>query len=312
MKIEDFSARPGLGVLLKVMAIFLFTCMSAMIKAVSDDVPAGEAVFFRSFFAIPVILVWLAQRGQLSVGLIPVSPMGHFWRGVFGTTGMGLTFFGLGLLPLPEVTAIGFATPIFTVILGALMLGERVRLIRVGAVIVGLVGVLIILWPRFGGDGSYERAATIGAIAILVATMMRSLVQVHLRQLVQKEHTAAIVFYFSATASVLSLITLPFGWVVPQGEVLVLLVSAGVVGGIAQIFVTSSYRFGTVSMLAPYDYTSMLFAIVLGYVLFDEVATVNMLAGAALVIAAGALVIWRERQLGIERAKARAVSYPKA
>ncbi len=311
MKVEDFSARPGLGVLLKVMAIFLFTCMSAIIKAVSDDVPAGEAVFFRSFFAIPVILVWLAQRGQLSVGLIAKNPMGHFWRGLFGTTAMGLTFTGLGLLPLPEVTAIGFATPIFTVILGALMLGERIRLIRVGAVVIGLLGVLIILWPRFGAGESYERAATIGAIAILVATMMRSLVQVHLRQLVQSEHTAAIVFYFSATASVLSLLTLPFGWVVPHGQTLLLLVSAGLVGGVAQIFVTSSYRFGTVSMLAPYDYTSMLFAIVLGYFLFGEVATIHMLLGAALVITAGALVIWRERQLGLERAKVRSVTDPK-
>lgn len=296
MKVEDYSARPGLGILLKLMAIFLFTCMSAIVKAVSDDVPAGEAVFFRSFFAIPVILLWLAQQGQLRIGLVPVSPMGHFWRGLFGTMAMGLTFTGLGLLPLPEVTAIGFATPIFTVVLAAVMLGERIRLLRVSAVVIGLVGVLIILWPRFAGGASYDQAATIGAIVILLATLMRSLVQVHLRQLVQSEHTAAIVFYFSATASVLSLLTAPFGWVVPQGETLVLLISAGVVGGMAQIFITSSYRFGTVSMLAPYDYTSMLFAIVLGYVLFGEVATVNMLAGAALVIAAGALVIWRERQ----------------
>ena len=82
MKVEDFSARPGLGVLLKIMAIFLFTCMSAIVKAVSDDVPSGQAVFFRSFFAIPVILAWLAQRGQLRVGLVPINPMGHFWRGL--------------------------------------------------------------------------------------------------------------------------------------------------------------------------------------------------------------------------------------
>jgi drug/metabolite transporter (DMT)-like permease len=311
VKVEDYSAKPGLGILLKVLAIFLFTCMSAIVKAVSDDVPSGQAVFFRSFFAIPVILAWLAQRGQLRVGLVPINPMGHFWRGLFGTMAMGLTFTGLGLLPLPEVTAIGFATPIFTVILAALMLGERIRLLRVSAVVVGLVGVLIILWPRFEGGDSYDRAATLGAVIILAATLMRSLVQVHLRQLVQSEHTAAIVFYFSVTASVLSLLTLPFGWVVPRGETLVLLVAAGVVGGIAQILVTSSYRFGTVSMLAPYDYTSMIFAIVLGYVLFGEVATLHMLLGAALVIAAGGLVIWRERQLGMERAKVRSVTDPK-
>ena len=312
MKVEDFSARPALGVGLKVLAIFLFTTMSALIKATADDVPAGEAVFFRSFFAIPVILIWLIQRGQLSHGLKPVSPMGHVWRGLFGTTAMGLTFMGLGLLPLPEVTAIGFATPIFTVALAAVLLGEKIRLIRVTAVGMGLLGVMIILWPRFTSIGTMEQTATIGALLILIATMMRSLVQIHIRQLVQTEHTAAIVFYFSVTASLLSLLTIPFGWVVPDAETVALLITAGLIGGVAQILVTSAYRYGSASMLAPYAYTSMLFAIVSGYVFFGELPTMVMLAGASLVIIAGALVILRERQLGLERGKVRSVTDPKA
>lgn len=310
-KVEDFSARPATGVALKVMAIMLFVGMSAIIKATAEDVPAGQAVFFRSFFAIPVILIWLVQRGQLSVGLKAKNPMGHIWRGLFGTSAMGLTFAGLGLLPLPEVTAIGFATPIFTVLLAAVMLGERIRLFRISAVAIGLVGVIIILWPRFGG-AQMDNAATLGAMLILGATLLRALVQVHLRQLVQNEHTAAIVFYFSVTASCLALLTLPFGWVIPSAQTLGLLILAGIIGGVAQIFVTSAYRFGSVSMLAPYDYTSMLFAIILGYFLFDELPTAMMLAGSALVIVAGVLVIWRERQLGMERAKVRAVSDPKS
>ncbi|MEP3688247.1 MAG: DMT family transporter [Sulfitobacter dubius] len=312
MKVDDFSARPALGVGLKITAILLFTCMSAIIKSLADEVPAGESVFFRSFFAIPVILIWLAQRGKLKSGLKTKNPMGHVWRGLFGTTAMGLTFTGLGLLPLPEVTAIGFATPIFTVILAAVLLGEQIRLIRVTAVAMGLVGVMIILWPRFTNIGTMEQTATIGALLILMATMVRSLVQIHIRQLVQNEDTAAIVFYFSATASLLALCTLPFGWVMPDAKTFGLLVLAGLIGGVAQILITSAYRFGSASMLAPYDYTSMLFAIVLGYVFFAELPTMMMLAGAALVISAGALVIWRERQLGMERGKARSVTDPKA
>ncbi|MDG1069353.1 MAG: DMT family transporter [Sulfitobacter sp.] len=310
-KVEDFSSRPAMGVALKVMAIMLFVGMSAIIKATAEDVPPGQAVFFRSFFAIPVILIWLVQRGQLSVGLKAKKPMGHVWRGLFGTTAMGLTFAGLGLLPLPEVTAIGFATPIFTVLLAAVMLGERIRLFRVSAVAIGLIGVIIILFPRFGG-AQLDQTATLGAIFILCATMLRALVQVHLRQLVQNEHTAAIVFYFSVTASALALLTAPFGWVIPSAGTLGLLVAAGLIGGVAQILVTSAYRFGSVSMLAPYDYTSMLFAIILGYFLFDELPTALMLVGSSLVIVAGALVIWRERQLGMERSKVRAVSDPKS
>ncbi|HCQ59328.1 MAG TPA: EamA family transporter [Sulfitobacter sp.] len=312
MKVDDFSARPALGVGLKITAILLFTCMSAIIKSLADEVPAGESVFFRSFFAIPVILIWLAQRGKLKSGLKTKNPMGHVWRGLFGTTAMGLTFTGLGLLPLPEVTAIGFATPIFTVILAAVLLGEQIRLIRVTAVAIGLVGVMIILWPRFSSIGTMEQTATIGALLILMATMVRSLVQIHIRQLVQNEDTAAIVFYFSVTASVLALFTLPFGWVMPDLQTFGLLVLAGLIGGVAQILITSAYRFGSASMLAPYDYTSMLFAILLGYIFFAELPTMMMLAGAALVISAGALVIWRERQLGMERGKARSVTDPKA
>ena len=311
-KVEDFSSRPALGVALKVVAILLFTTMAALIKSTADEVPAGEAVFFRSFFAIPIILLWLSQRGELKHGLKANSPMGHVWRGLFGTIAMGLTFTGLGLLPLPEVTAIGFATPIFTVALAAILLGEQVRMYRLTAVAMGLIGVMIILWPRLSDLGAADQAAAIGALLILIATLMRSLVQIHIRQLVQSEHTAAIVFYFSVTASVLSLLTLPFGWVVPSAGTVAVLVLAGLIGGVAQILVTSAYRFGSASMLAPYDYTSMLAAILIGYVFFDELPTAVMLSGAALVIVAGVLVIWRERQLGLERSKARAVSDPKA
>jgi drug/metabolite transporter (DMT)-like permease len=130
--------------------------------------------------------------------------------------------------------------------------------------------------------------------------------------MVQTENTAAIVFYFSVTASLISLLTLPFGWTVPSPDVILLLVLAGFIGGVAQILVTSSYRFGPASMLAPYDYSSMIFAILIGYVWFSELPTVIMLTGAALVIAGNILVIWREHQLGLERGKARSVSDPKS
>ena len=151
-----------LAVALKLSALFLFMVMQALVKALSDDFPPGEMVFFRSLFAVPVIIGWLAWRGELSQGLVVKKPMGHFWRGVLGTSAMVLTFTGLSLLPLPEVTAIGYATPIFTLILAAIMLGERIRMIRIGAVAIGLLGVLIMIWPRLGGN-NMDTAATIGA-----------------------------------------------------------------------------------------------------------------------------------------------------
>ncbi|WP_170571226.1 DMT family transporter [Ruegeria atlantica] len=305
------SHRPLLAVALKLSAVFLFTAMSALVKALSDTFPPGEMVFFRSLFAVPVIVIWLIARGELAQGFVVRKPMGHFWRGVLGTTAMGLTFTGLGLIPLPEATAIGYATPIFTLILAALMLGERIRKIRIAAVAIGLLGVLVMIWPRLGSN-DLETAATIGALCILGATIARAFVQIHIRQLVQVDHPAAIVFYFSMTATFLSGLTIFWGWVVPTWDQATLLILAGLIGGVAQILVTSSYRFGQASMLAPYDYTSMLFAIVIGYVWFSELPTLVMLAGAALVIAGNIVVIWREHQLGLERGKARAATDPKA
>ncbi|MEO9574703.1 MAG: DMT family transporter [Lentilitoribacter sp.] len=312
MKAPTTQNKPGTAIGLKLTAVFLFMVMAAMIKEATQSVPAGQAVFFRSFFAMPIIMIWIWHRGDLRQALVPVNLMGHIWRGLFGTTAMALTFAGLGLLPLPEVTAIGYATPMFTVILAAVMLGETVRLFRISAVALGLVGVMIVIWPRLSVDAdTLGTAGTIGALMVLGASILRALVQIHIRTLVKTEHTAAIVFYFSLTATILSLLSLPFGWVIPSAFDATLLIGAGLVGGVAQILVTSSYRFGGASMLAPFDYASLIFAAIIGYFVFAEVPTLNMVAGAALVVLGGVLIIWRERQLGMDRRKARQVTDPK-
>jgi len=146
---------------------------------------------------------------------------------------------------------------------------------------------------------------------VLTAAALRGFVQIHIRKMVQSEETAAIVFYFSVTASLLSLLTLPFGWIMPDTPLLVLLISTGFIGAIAQILITSSYRFAPASLLAPYDYVSMLFALVIGYIWFAEWPSAVMLAGAALVIVANGIVIWRESRLGLDRGKAKPLTDPK-
>lgn len=297
---------PARGMALKLFALFLFMAMASLIKASSAEVPSFQAVFFRSFFALPVIVIWLAARKELSTGLRTKKPAAHFWRGIIGTSAMGCGFAALGLLPLPEVTAIGFASPLITVLLAAVLLGERVRAFRLTAVGIGLLGVLVILWPRLSiSPQEMEMAATLGVVLVLTSAGLRSFAQIHIRRMVQTEQTAAVVFYFSLTATFLSLFTIPFGWVVPSVPVLWMLISAGLIGGVGQIFLTSSYRFAEASTLAPFEYASMLFALIFGYVLFGEVPTGIMMIGVAIVMSAGVLIIWRERQLGLERGKAR-------
>ncbi|MCH2095242.1 MAG: DMT family transporter [Rhodobacteraceae bacterium] len=294
------------GVAFKVTAILLFTVMASLIKASSAHVPAGQAVFFRSLFAMPVILIWLAMRHELTIGLRTSNPMGHVWRGLIGVTAMGCGFAALGLLPLPEVTALGFAAPLITVILAALLLGERLRLFRLSAVGLGLIGVTVVLWPRLSfGANDIDQLAALGVALVLISAALRALAQVHVRRLVQTEQTAAVVFYFSMTATIMSMFSIPFGWVIPRPSEAAMLIGAGVIGGVAQIFLTTSYRFAGAAVLAPFDYVSILFAIVIGYFVFAEVPTSATLVGSAIVIAAGVLIIWRERQLGLKRGAAR-------
>jgi drug/metabolite transporter (DMT)-like permease len=309
MEREPLSG-PLRGILCKLGAVLGFICMSIILKVTADEVPPGEQVFFRSFFAIPITLVWLAARGDLRTGLRVASRLGHVWRGVAGTLAMGLSFAGLGILPLPEATAIGYAAPLLIVVFAAMFLGEEVRAFRLSAVALGMIGVLIILSPRFSGIGDARQ--TLGASFALMGAVFAALAQIFIRKLTVTETTSAIVFWFSCTATLLSLITIPFGWVVPSPQAAILLIAAGLIGGVAQILLTSAYRFADASIIAPFEYSSMLLALLVGYFAFSEVPTMMMLSGAGLVILAGGLIIWRERALGIERAKARKAAAPSA
>lgn len=302
--------RPLHGILLKIASVLALIAMASLIKATGGRVPPGEVVFFRSLFAVPVLVVWLAWRHELRHGFRAVSPLGHVWRGLVGTAAMGMGFAGIALLPLPEVTALGYAAPLLTVIFAAMFLGEQVRTFRITAVVVGLAGVLIVLSPRLSVGAHMTEAEALGAFFVLGGAVFAALAQVFVRKLVQTESTSAIVFWFSITATALSFITLPFGWVLPAPGDAALLVAAGLIGGVGQVLLTSSYRHADASVIAPFEYVSMLFALMIGYWAFGEIPSLTMLGGAALIITAGILIIWRERQLGLERARQRKAMTP--
>jgi drug/metabolite transporter (DMT)-like permease len=297
---------------LKLISVLVFLTMASLLKG-SGDVPAGQLVFFRSFFAILPIVVFLAFRGELVVGLKTDRPMGHFWRAIVGVWGMALGFFALTKLPLPEAIAIGYAMPILIVIFGAVFLKENVRLYRWTAVAVGMIGVGIIVWPRltvFSGTAGEMSDLTIGVIASLSAAVFAAFATMHVRELVQTERSATIVLYYSVACTIFALMTWPFGWIAPTPLQWAMLITAGIAGGIGQILLTEAYRHADVSVVAPFEYTSLLFSIVIGYFFFNDVPTVTMLIGGLVVVGAGLFIIWRERALGLERSKAREVTPP--
>lgn len=302
---------PVRGILLKVLSVCCFVVMATMLKA-THTIPSGEMVFFRSFFALLPVLAFLAWRGNLANAFKTSRPLGHVLRGLIGVTSMSLGFFALTRLPLPEATAIQYASPLIIVILSAVLLHERVYIFRWTTVLVGLIGVLVILWPRltvFTG-GLAGDAEAVGAIAAFFAAVLSAFAMLQVRTLVQTERTEAIVTYFFISASVLSLFTIPFGWVWPTPEQAALLIGAGFFGGIGQLLLTSCYRYADMSVIAPFEYVSLILTIILGLMIFGDVPTLTMLIGATVIVASGIAVILRERWLGLDRAKAREANTP--
>ena len=304
---QSVAVNPARAITLKLLSLVVFAGMITCIKFVGQAVPVGEIVFFRSAFAIPVIIVWLILQHDLRDGLSTANPMGHVWRGLIGTAAMAAGFTALGLLPLPDARAISYAAPLIVVVLAAIFLGERIRLFRISAVLIGFVGVLIILAPRLS-LGNLTGAQSLGAVVALLGAILMAFAQIAARRLVRTEKTPTIVFYFSAFAALLSLVSIPFGWVMPSVEVLILLILSGLLGGIGQILLTSSYRFAPTGVIAPFEYVSMLLALGIGFLAFDEIPSRQTIIGAAIIITSGLVIIFRERQLGLSRSKSRSTA----
>ena len=288
---------------LKVVSAMLFALLSAFVRYCGESgVPLGQTVFFRSAFAIvPVVLIY-AWRRELMSAVRTSRLRGHLGRGTISVAGMFLNFAALARLPLVDATAISFAAPLITVAFAAWFLGERVRIYRWSAVGVGFAGVLVMLWPylnfaQFASEGAMAQAATIGALCALAGAFTNAGSVIQTRRLTDTETTSSIVFYFSLICAVAGLATLPLGWIFPDRWQLAALVGAGLVAGLGHILLTESYRYAAASVIAPFDYTMMLWVFLLGYWMFGEMPTVYVYIGSAIVVASGLFVIWRERQL---------------
>lgn len=290
------------GIGLKVLSALVFTVMTALVKILATDYPTGQIVFSRSLFALVPLTAMLVAQRQFPAALRTARPFGHVLRGVFGGASMSLGFAAVAFLPLPDVVALGYAAPLMTLAMAPFLLGEKVGIYRWSAVALGLAGVLLILSPHLGAGATADGAGTGAALALLGA-LGTSIAMIQVRRLTITETNGAIVFYFSLVTTALGLATLPFGWEMPDTKGAALLVCIGLMGGVGQILLTQSYRLAPASTIAPFDYTTMLWALGIGFAVFGEVPAPVVFVGAAIVMAAGIFVILRERQLGIERAR---------
>ena len=305
-------SNPLVGIGLKIVSVAFFVGMQSCIKA-AGQLPAGQIVFFRSFFAIIPIIVYLAYRRELRTAMHTARPLGQIFRGLVGVSSMGLGFFALTRLPLPEAVTLGYAQPLLVAVFSALFLGEVVRVYRWSAVCVGLVGIAIISWPTLTllrSGAALGNEEFVGVVAVLVAAAISAVAVLLVRDLVRTERAATIVLWFSLTASAMALFSIPFGWEALTSTQVLLLVLSGGFGGLGQILMTTAYRHAEASTVAPFEYTSMLLAIAVGYLAFGNIPTLYTLVGGSIVIGAGVFIVWRERQLGIERKAAVRVTPP--
>jgi drug/metabolite transporter (DMT)-like permease len=300
------SSRPLLGIALKVAATFVFMLMAAIARHLGDAIPVGQVVFFRSTFAFVPIVAFMAIAGHGVEALKTKRPLLHARRAASGVLAMFTYFGALTYLPLADVTAISFASPLMVVVLAAIFLGETVRLYRWSAVAVGFAGVMIMISPHLG-DGFSEGSAGAGIALAVANTGLVALTVVFIRMMSGTESALAIAFYFQLTCSVVSLMTLPFAWATPSPWQLLLLIMLGVLGGTGQLFMTNGYRFAQASTLANFDYVAMVWAILFGWLFFAELPAGAVYLGAAIVIGSGLFIVWRERTLGLKRADEDAV-----
>lgn len=283
------------GILLQLCATLAFAGMQALVRGVADAVPSGEVVFARSFFGLVPLLVWLAWRGELG-SIATRNVTGHMVRGLVGVSSMWLGFAALIFIPLAEAVAFSYVTPLVTVILAALILRETVPARRWIAVGVGLAGIVTMLVPVFRQHGLAEEGALIGVGCALAGAVLAGFAVTQVRRLTPTETTGAIVFYFSVVAALASLVTLPF-WKLPTWNEALALVAMGLLGGMGQIFLTAANRVAPASVVAPFNYATLLWAVLFGAVFFREWPHPLVFCGAALVVASGAGIALREHRV---------------
>ncbi len=290
------AAAQRRAVLMVLGAAAVFSVAGALVKGLRGEVPLAQVILFRNLFAIPILLPLLWQAGGL-VALRTRHPKLHVIRMLTGMLGMVGAFYGYAVLPLATVTALGFTMPLFLTLLSIPLLGERVGPRRGAAVLVGFGGVLLMAVPDGAGGGN-----ALGTSAVLAGAVGWALSMITIRRMGSAgESNAAIVLWFAIGATVLSgIATIPV-WVTPTPDQLVMLAGTGLVSAVAQVMMTEGYRRGEATLLAPFEYSAILWTTMMGVLVFAELPDGWDFAGIAVLVASG-LYIWRrEVALGLRR-----------
>ena len=278
-------SKNQLGFLYMFLSVCAFSVMDLIVKW-SDSYPLGQVIFFRGFFGL-VLYYFVIPKERLRDFYFTKRPLLHFSRCFFGLMALLSIFTALRNLPLATVVSISFAAPIFTTIFSIFFLSEKVGYFRWLAVFVGFVGIIIISEPGLSSLNVYY-------IFPVIFVLGMSYVAISIRQLSSTEPVWLISLYFSAAITLAGLFTIPYGWLMPNLIDLILLSLIGIFGGVANLWLSQSYKFSEVSLVTPLKYLALVFAIIFGYLIWDEIPTIKTLIGATLVIVSSIIIFRRE------------------
>jgi drug/metabolite transporter (DMT)-like permease len=274
------------GILYVVASIFVFALTNALIKWLVVRYSVVEVIVFRSAFALIPCLYLIATHGGI-LALRTKRLHQHISRSLLQFVSMVCIFTAFGLMPLADATAITFASPLFLTMLSIPLLGEQVGIYRWSAVIVGFIGVLVMVQPG-------PTVLQSGALFPLANALINACVTIAIRRMTLTEASTTLVFYQTLVTGLIALILLPFFWVTPDLIDLALFSATGLLSGIAQFWWMQGCRFVPASVAAPFSYTSMIWSLALGYLIWSDVPSAAVLAGATIVIASGLYILYRE------------------
>lgn len=287
--------RPLLALGLRLLAALALATMAMLVKlAGTRGANLLEMIFWRQALAAVLIGAGLAISGKLAMLRTTRLPA-HGRRAVSGTFGMMFTYGAVLLLPLAEATTLGFTAPIFAVLIALFLFGEKIGRYRGSAIAIGFAGVLVVMGPGLGaGD---EAITLIGVIVGLVAPFMVALISFQVQDLNTTESAWSIVFWFSALSAPVLALALPFVLGPHDPQTWGIILAMALCGAAAQVLLTLSLRFGSAAVILLMDYTALLWASFYGFYVFDRAAPASLWLGAPLIVAAGVIIAWREREL---------------
>ena len=283
-------SKNHLGAVYMILSVLFFSFMDILIK-VTDEYDVGQIMFFRALFGL-IPIFFLIPKNRIKNFYKTKNIKLHFFRSFFGAIAMAAIFIGLRNLQLAEVTALAFSGPLWVVLFSMFFLSEKIRLKRWIAVGLGFIGVIIISKPGFDNLNFYYIYPIIFCIGFAgVSILIRKLT-------LAGEPVWLIAFYFSLVSGLGGLLTIPLGlWKMPNTYDFMQLILIGLLGGIANLLLTQSYKLAEVTLTTPLKYLSLVIAIIFGFYFFEEIPSIHTLSGAAFIVVSSAIIFIRENQL---------------